>query len=471
MNTLRKNIKSKSLLINQLKLNNKSLEILDSFLSNKSLINYTKSNSSRNQKINCLIPNQKCQYTSNYFFDKNLHKKILNNITTMYPKRKITTDSIHNIKSLTERNNNNLLQMLLKNNNNKFKSRNAILSKSKELNIPYISLSQQNSRKCYTINLNKYKAIFENVSLRIKSSYKKKKYNLNNNHAKNYNNKSRKNTMHSLKRNRKKTSIDEKSDEYDSLQNLEYYENTLENEFNCRELIKMDNSKILQKLKQLKRDIYDKNPIYKTTEQLNKHLIRQYNFDKVDLINAFNRKYKVYNESVYKIQDMRNKNTLNQLTKLKVFEENKYNLNKEFLDYNNCNEEKEIVTDKNVKSALKKYYNQKTKHILMKKLELERELIDLNTKFKNDIEKEKYIKNEHNINYGQLNKIIQSKLIQRDIYETNFIKKKNEFHDEQIEMLHKIRNWSIPAKIVKRILKQKTINEYKKNMGVYFGSS
>ena len=155
---------------------------------------------------------------------------------------------------------------------------------------------------------------------------------------------------------------------------------------------------------------------------------------------------------------MRNKNTLNQLTKLKVFEENKYNLNKEFLDYNNCNEEKEIVTDKNVKSALKKYYNQKTKNILMKKLELERELIDLNTKFKNDIEKEKYIKKENNIKYDKLNKIIQSKLIQRDIYETNFIKKKNEFHDEQIEMLHKIRNWSIPAKIVKRILKQKTIN-------------
>ena len=126
-----------------------------------------------------------------------------------------------------------------------------------------IKLSHNNFRKFYTININKYKAIYDNVSLGIKSSYKKKQYNLNHKKS-NYINKKKVifKTENSLKKNRKKSSIDEKSDEYESLPNLEYYENTLENEFNCRELIKMDNSKLLQKLKLLKRYIYDKNPIY-----------------------------------------------------------------------------------------------------------------------------------------------------------------------------------------------------------------
>jgi hypothetical protein len=475
MNALRKSIKSKSLLINKLKINNKSLEILDSFLTTKSITNNNMSNSSRNKKILGKIYNKKFQFTSRLFFDKNLYPKILNSISTVNSERSLPTNSNY-IKSLTERNNNNILNILSKN-NKKFISRNEIMQKNKELNDPYFSLSQQNLRSFYTININKYKTIFENVSLRIKSSYQKKKNKLNNKENKNHiRRKSTKTTLKTersplKKRNTKSNPNNNKSEKSNFLSDLEQYENTLENEFNCRELIKMDNSKILQQLKQLKRDIYHKTPLYKTTEKLNKHLIRQYNLDNVDLINAFNRKYKVYRQSVNKIQEARKENISHQIKKLHTQEEKNYSTNKEEFDYNKNNDKKEIITNKNVKKALKNYYNQKAKHILMKKLELERELIDLNTKFKAHIEKEKYIKNAYNINYGQLNQIIQSKLINRDIYETNINKKKKEFYDEHTEMLHKIRNWSIPRKIVKTILKQKTINEYKKIMGVYFGYS
>ena len=178
MNALRKSIKSKSLLINQLKINNKSLEILDSVLTTKSITNNNMSNSSRNKKIFGKINNQKFQFTSRLFFDKKLYPKILNNISTVNSERSLPTNNNY-IKPLTERNNNNILNILLKN-NKKIISRNEMMQKNKELNNPYFSLSQKNFRRFYTININKYKTIFENVSLRIKSSYQKKKTKLDN---------------------------------------------------------------------------------------------------------------------------------------------------------------------------------------------------------------------------------------------------------------------------------------------------
>ena len=50
------------------------------------------------------------------------------------------------------------------------------------------------------------------------------------------------------------------------------------------------------------------------------------------------------------------------------------------------------------------------------------------------------------------------------------IKKKNQFYDEHTQMLHKIRKWSVPVKVVKKVLKQKTINKFKTNIGAYFGA-
>ena len=38
-------------------------------------------------------------------------------------------------------------------------------------------------------------------------------------------------------------------------------------------------------------------------------------------------------------------------------------------------------------------------------------------------------------------------------------------------MIYKIRKWSIPRKVVKLNLKQKTINKFKTNIGAFFGLS
>ena len=477
MNSLKKNNKSKSFLINQVKINNKSLEILDSFISNKNIKN--KSNTSRNNKFTNIMSNKRFTFTN---------LKSVNNTSTVNSEKYLQTNHnniFNNSKaiSLTERNNNNLLQILIKN-NNKYKSRNTYSLQSEENTFPYLSLSQQNFKYFYTININKYKKIFESVSSRIKSSYKKKKFLLNKNIFNNFiNNKNANNIkgkhfspLKKKKRGSKKSikSIHSNSDKYLSLPKLEDYQNTLENEFNCRELIKIDNGKIKQKLKQYKYEIYKKSPIYKTNEKLNKLLIREFNINKSDFKNAFNKKYKIYRQSVNKIQEIKKKNIYRDFKKMNQYEQKLFNKNKEIMDYNNDynnNYKKQKITNKNVKKALNNYYSQKAKNILKKKLEMEKELIDLKTKFKDNIEEEKYKKNEYNINYAQLNQIIQTKLLYREIYETDINKKKKEFYDEHTKMLHKIRNWSIPTKIVKQILKQKTINKFKINSGAYFGTS
>ena len=250
---------------------------------------------------------------------------------------------------------------------------------------------------------------------------------------------------------------------YSSLQKLEDYENTLENEFNCKELIKIENGKIKEKLKKFKSNIYKKTPIYKTTEKLNTLLIRQFNLDALDQKNSFNKKYKIYKASVSKIQEIKNKKINHEFKEDNPYEQNKLNLENEIFGY--------IDINKNIKKALNKFYSLKTKKILEKKLEMERELIDIKTKYKNSIEKEKKKKSEYNINYGQLNQLIQIKLLYKEIYETDINKRKREFYDEHTKMLHKVRKWSVPNKVVKQTLKQKTINKFKTNIGAYFGSS
>ena len=482
MNALRKNNKNKSLLINQLKLNKKSLELLDIFIEKKNK-EKNKSLSSRKSKYNNLLLNNRFSFTSNLFRKKLIKLKLPENDLKINKEKENSKNSINNNnnndnqmpnniqeKPLTERNNNIFLKNYSKTIHN-FKSRN----NSNNLEFPSLTASQQYSQNDYRMNIKKYKNILNKVFSRIKSSYKKKNIMLNNieypnNNIKNINTFKRKYSTPLMK----KMSITRfgstnlNNYKFRSLQKLEDYENTLENEFNCKELIKIENKKIEEKLKQYKSNIYKKTPIYKTTEKLNNLLIRQFNLDASDQKTSFNKKYKIYKASVNKIQEIKNKKINHEFKDDNPYEQNKLNLENDIFGYLNFNKN---ITNKNIKQALNKYYNLKTKKILEKKLELEQELNDLKTKFKNYIEEDNKKKNENNINYGQLNQLIQIKLLYKEIYETDINKKKREFYDEHTRMLHKVRKWSVPSKVVKPTLKQKTINKFKTNIGAYFGSS
>ena len=458
MNSLREKNKNKSILITQLKLNKKSIAILES-LNLKTNFNKYKSISSRNKKYSL---------NSNLFSDKQYNLKLIKkNLTDDIDKQKINSQNIKsnlNPKSLTERNYNNFI--IEKSKIKNFKSRNRSNINNNEINFPSINLSAQNSKKLYTMNINKYKNIFDTVFSRIKSSYKKKKKTSNFRNIINMNVNKRKYSSPLI--NKTKTSLYKNfnNDKFHSIPKLEDYENTMENEFNYKELLKLENIKINQKLNTFKSNIYNKTPLYKTNEKLNTLLIRQFNLDESDFKKSFNKKYKIYKASINKIIETRNKNLFHEDSN--SYDYKKLNINQGIYGYFDKNKK---ITNKNVKIALNKYYNQKTKKILSKKLELERELIDLKTKFKDNIEKEKYIKNEFNINYGQLNQLIQEKLIYKEVYETDINKKKKHFYEEHTKMIHKIRKWSVPSKVVKLFLKQKTINKFKTNIGAYFGSS
>ena len=473
MNILRNNNKNKSLLINQLKINKKSLELLESFYHKKNN-RKNKSISSRSLKSNKILSNNKFPFTTNIFSKKLINLKLPNN--TIINKINFSNNNHEKIfkKPLTERNNKIFLKTIFKSNHN-FKSRNINYSNN---NFPSITLSQQNTKRFYTMNINKYKNMLNMVFSRIKSSYKKKKHlldsleKLNYTSIKNINIPKRKNKSQLIKRmsiikSYNNNMNNKNNGKYRSYPKLEDYENTLENEFNCKELIQMENGKIQQKLKQLKLNVYSKTPIYKSNQKLNTHLIRQFNLDKTDQKASFNKKYKIYRASISKIQEIKTKKIFEEIKDNKnPYEQNKLDIEKEILGYTNKD-----ISNKIIKKALNKYYNLKTKNILDKKLELEREMNDLKIKYRTNIEKEKNIKNEYNINFGQLNQIIQSKLLYKEVYETDINKKKKEFYDEHTKILHKVRKWSVPNKIVKKILKQKTINKYKTNVGAYFGLS
>ena len=170
MNSLREKNKNKSILITQLKLNKKSIAILES-LNLKTNFNKYKSISSRNKKYSL---------NSNLFSDKQYNLKLIKkNLTDDIDKQKINSQNIKsnlNPKSLTERNYNNFI--IEKSKIKNFKSRNRSNINNNEINFPSINLSAQNSKKLYTMNINKYKNIFDTVFSRIKSSYKKKKKNI-----------------------------------------------------------------------------------------------------------------------------------------------------------------------------------------------------------------------------------------------------------------------------------------------------
>ena len=465
---LLKTIKLKSNLMSRLKINKKSLKILDSINYNKSRKKY-KSMTSRNNLNNIFLQNK-------FYFNTNLTQRrkpairLVKNKSSTNPLKQIQNINNDNFfaQSVTERKNNDSHKLLI-NNKNFFRSRNQILSHHNELGFPSITMIHQNSKGNYTININKYRKIFESISSRIKSSYEKKSSSsikIDNKRFSSLKSSSyHKNKIYNRKASAPKLLISKKFFKTShSLNKLKDYENTLENEFNCKEFIKMEINEIEKKLSKFKPTLYKKRPIFKTKDKLNEHLIREYNLDMANLKKSFNKKFKVYVNSLKKIKEIRDKKLFRELKKNRLFSINDINAVNEIYGYNQKND----FSNNGVRKALNSYYSKKTNYILQKKYELERELIDLNTEFRHNIEREKKINS--NINYSELNQIIQTKLVKREVYETDISKKKREFYDEHTKLMHKTRKWNIANKVVKNMLREKTMEKFKASAGINFGN-
>ena len=102
-----------------------------------------------------------------------------------------------------------------------------------------------------------------------------------------------------------------------------------------------------------------------------------------------------------------------------------------------------------------------------KKLELEKQIIELENKFSYIIQQEKLEKNKMGINYGEINQAIQKNILIKEIYELDRETKKKQFYDEQAKILYQTRNY-LPRKVLRDYLKQKTINKFKDITGVHF---
>ena len=195
------------------------------------------------------------------------------------------------------------------------------------------------------------------------------------------------------------------------------------------------------------------------------YLGREFNLDITNLKKSFNKKYKVYTNSINKIKEIKHKNLFcnNNAFGYKINLDKNYN-DSDNDDIYNFNSQ---LSDLKSKNALKTFYNNKAKDKLEKKLDLEKQLIELQNKFSYIIEQEKAEKNRLGINYGEINQIIQKKFLYREIYELDRNQKKKQFFDEQAKILYKTRNY-IQNKVVKEHLKQKTINKFKDIIGVHF---
>ena len=119
------------------------------------------------------------------------------------------------------------------------------------------------------------------------------------------------------------------------------------------------------------------------------------------------------------------------------------------------------------KGALKSFYRYKAKDMLGKKLDLEKQIIELENKFSYIIQQEKLEKNKMGINYGEINQAIQKNILIKEIYELDRETKKKQFYDEQAKILYQTRNY-LPRKVLRDYLKQKTINKFKDITGVHF---
>ena len=125
------------------------------------------------------------------------------------------------------------------------------------------------------------------------------------------------------------------------------------------------------------------------------------------------------------------------------------------------------LTDIDIKEALENFYSYKAKDMLEKKLDLEKQIIELENKFSYIIQQEKLEKNKMGINYGEINQAIQKNILIKEIYELDRETKKKQFYDEQTKILYQTRNY-LPRKVLRDYLKQKTINKFKDITGVHF---
>ena len=463
-NNLIENEKIKSSLINQLKLNRKSIEILKplNLIKKSELFNSITSRKDNSKKKTF---NKKYNFNSKLFTKK--------------PTIKIDSEPDNNINTNEEFNS---LPLFSERTNEKIENKVKKLSLRLSLNSPkkkkkYTSRNNNNSNldsnflsssrtinKDYLKNIDKYKNIFNTVLSRIKSYYNKSK----SNHSRNYIHYSPKNSYLTniwqspyIKRSSYKISktIKMNSSGKNKKYTIDDYNKTLNEEFNTKELLNIENAQIKQKLKEFKIKAYNKTPLFNTIEKLNTYLGRQFHLDIRNLKKSFNKKYKVFTKSINKIKEIKHKTLFNNNN---VFGY-KISLDKNEEEDNNMYK----LTEFDIKGALKSFYRYKAKDMLGKKLDLEKQIIELENKFSYIIQQEKSEKNQMGINYGEINQAIQKKFLIREIYELDREAKKKQFYDEQTKILYQTRNY-LPKKVLREPLKQKTINKFKDITGVHF---
>ena len=472
-NNLFENDKIKFSLINRLKINRKSIQLLKP-------LELIQNNEEDKLNTSGKEETTKNSINKNYKIKTNLFLKKFKNIKTdselensIANRNRLKKSKIMPLLSESKNNNKIKRQIKLKFPLNSIKNKKNYNERNDDdLNsISPFTTFDESSRKDYTKNLDKYKKIFNSVSSRLKSYYNKSKL-LSNSKIfvqKNYSTKTI-NLMNNLQSpNKRKSSfrstnkmILSQSNKKKTQVSFEDYTKTLNKEFNTQELINIENNQIKERLKNFKVKSYNKTPLFNTTEKLNIYLGREFNLDIRNLKKSFDKKYKVYTNSINKIKEIKHNN---------LFSNNfvfgfKINLNQNYNEDNEINY-KSKFSDSDSKDALNTFYNIKAKDKLTKKLDLEKQLIELENKFAYIIEQEKSEKNRMGINYGEINQIIQKKFLVKEIYELDRNQKKKQFYDEQTKILYKTRNY-LPNKVLKETLKQKTINKFKDITGVHF---
>ena len=316
-NNLFENDKIKFSLINRLKINRKSIQLLKplNIVQNNE---EDKLSTSRNDESTKNALSKNYNLKSNLFAKKFKDMKVLkndseseNSISNRYlvEKSKI-------MPLLSERYNTTKIKKQIKlkfplnsvQNKKKHQGRNEDEFNS---NSPFTTFDQSSNR-IYNKNLDKYKKIFNSVSSRIKTFCDKSKK-LSNSKIFVYKNYSAKNLMKTLQSpNKRKSSLrttnkmilTQSSAKKPQL-TIEDYTKTLNKEFNTQELINIENRKIKERLKTFKVKVYDKTPLFNTTEKLNMYLGREFNLDLTNLKKSFNKKYKVYTNSINKIKEIK----------------------------------------------------------------------------------------------------------------------------------------------------------------------
>ena len=467
-NNLIENEKIKSSLINQLKLNRKSIEILKppNLIKKTDLFNIINARKDNSKKKTF---NKKFNFKSKLFNKKPSIKLDLESDKSI--KNINTIEELKSLPLLTERTNgeikNKIKKLSLKFSLNSLKKNKKYTSRNNnESNFDSNFMTSIHTlNKDYLKNIDKYKNIFNTVSSRIKTYYKKSQ----SNQSGNYNLFSPKSSylMNKWQSPYLKRSSHKKLAKTHLLKNtgkkkkytIDDYNKTLNEEFNTKELINIENRQIKQRLKEFKLKSYGKTPLFDTIEKLNIYLGREFHLDIRNLKKSFNKKYKIYSNSINKIKEIKQKT---------LFNNNNVFGYKIALDKKEEEENGEYkLTDIDIKKALKSYYNFKAKDMLEKKLDLEKQIIELENKFSYIIQQEKSEKNQMGINYGEINQAIQKKILIKEIYELDRETKKKQFYNEQAKILYQTRNY-LPRKVLRECLKQKTINKFKDITGVNF---